>query len=58
MSSSVRRRIVPQGPNPARGDVNAQDVVDNGKARREAALAAQRMDRYQPAPVQPAALVE
>lgn len=32
VSSSVRRRIVPQGTNPARGEVNAQDVVDNGRA--------------------------
>ena len=32
VSSSARRRTVPQGPNPARGEVNAQDVVDNGRA--------------------------
>lgn len=32
VSSSARRRIVPQGPNPMRGDVNAQDMVDNGRA--------------------------
>ena len=32
---------------------NAQDVVDHGRARRDAALG-----HYQPAPVQPAALVD
>ena len=32
---------------------NAQDVVDHGRARRDAALG-----RYQPAPVQPAASVD
>ena len=32
VSDSARRRIVPQGPNPAHGEVNAQDVVDNGRA--------------------------
>ena len=30
--SSARRRNAPQGPNPACGEVNAQDVVDNGRA--------------------------
>ena len=57
MSSSARRRIVPQGPNLVHGDMNTQDMVDNGRARREAALAAQHTGRYQPAPVQPAASV-
>ena len=32
VSSSARRRNVPQGPNPAHGGANAQDVVDNGRA--------------------------
>ena len=32
VSSSARRRDAPQGPNPARGGTNAQDVVDNGRA--------------------------
>ena len=32
VSSSARRHNAPQGPNPARGEVNAQDVVDNGRA--------------------------
>ena len=58
VSSSARRRNVPQGPNPTRGEVNAQDVVDNGRARREAALAAQYAGRYQPASVQQAASVD
>ena len=58
VSNSARRRIVPQGPNSSRGEVSAQDVVDNGRARREAALAAQHTGRYQPAPVQPAASVD
>ena len=58
VSSSARRRIGPQGPNPARGDVNAQDVLDNGRARKEAAFTAQHTGRYQPAPVQPAASVD
>ena len=31
VSSSARRRNAPQGPNLARGEVNAQDVVDNGR---------------------------
>ena len=44
VSSSARHRNVPQRPNLARGEVNAQDVVDNGRARREAALAAQHTD--------------
>ena len=56
--SSARRRNAPQGPNPARGGANAQDMVDNGKARREAELAARYAGHHQPAPVQPAASVE
>ena len=32
VSSSARRRNVPQGPNPAHGGANAQDVVGNGRA--------------------------
>ena len=32
VSSSARHRNAPQGPNPARGEVNAQEVVDNGRA--------------------------
>ena len=32
VSSSARRCNVPQGSNPMRGEVNAQDVVDNGRA--------------------------
>jgi len=40
VSSSARSHDVPRGPNPARGGTNAQDVVDNGRARREAELAA------------------
>ena len=58
VSSSARRHNVPQGPNPACGEVNAQDVVDNGRARREAALATQYAGRYQPGLVQPVASVD
>ena len=32
VSSNARCRNVPQGPNLARGEVNAQDMVDNGRA--------------------------
>ena len=51
VSSSAWRREAPRGANPANGGRNAQDVVDNGRARREAALVAQYTGRYQPAPV-------
>ena len=57
-SSSARRRGAPRGPNPANDGLNAQDVVDNGRARKEAVLAAQHAGRHQPAPVQPAASVD
>ena len=42
------------------GGMNALDVVNNDRARREAELAAQLAAQYanQPAPVQPAASVE
>ena len=53
VSSSARNHDAPRGPNPAHGGANAQDVVDHGRARRDAALG-----RYQPAPVQPAASVD
>ena len=61
VSSSARNRDAPRGPNPARGGANAQDVVDNGRARREAELAAQLAAQYtnhQPTPVRPMMLVE
>ena len=45
VSSSMRNRNAPRGPNPAGGGANAQDVVDNGRALREAKLAAQYVDR-------------
>ena len=32
VSSSARHRDAPRGPNPANGGLNAQDVVDNGRA--------------------------
>ena len=51
VSSSARNRDAPRGPNPVRGGANAQDLVDNGRARREAALAAQYAGHHQPAPV-------
>ena len=53
VSSSARNRNLPRGHNPAGGGGDAQDVVDHGRARRDAALG-----RYQPAPVQPAASVD
>ena len=31
VSSSARHRDAPRGPNPARGGMNAQDVVNNGR---------------------------
>lgn len=37
--------------NPARDGANAQDMVDNGRARREAELAVQYADHHQPTPV-------
>ena len=46
VSSSARCQDAPQGPNPALGWVNAQDVVDNGRARTDAALAAQNMGHH------------
>ena len=60
VSSSEWRRDAPRGPNPANGGLNAQVVVNNGRARREAELAAQLAAQYQnqPAPVQPAMSVE
>ena len=57
MSSSARRRNSPRGHNPAGGGANAQDVVDHGRARREAELAALHAAR-QPTPVRPTASVE
>ena len=41
MSSSARNRNPPRGHNPEGGGANAQDVVDHGRARQEAELAAQ-----------------
>ena len=61
VSSSARRRDAPRGPNLAHGGLNAQDVVNNGRARREAELAVQLAAQYQnhqTAPVQPKASVE
>ena len=61
MSGSARNRDAPRGPNPAHGGTNAQDVVDNGRARRETELAAQLAAQYanhQTAPVRPTMSVE
>ena len=60
VSGSAWHRDTPQGPNPVHGGMNALDVVNNDRARREAELAAQLAAQYanQPAPVQPAASVE
>ena len=57
MSSSGRNRNPPRGHNPAGGGVNAQDVVDQGRARREAVLAAQ-YTAHQHSPVRPTASME
>ena len=57
MSSSARRRNSLRGHNPAGGGANVQGVVDHGRARREAELAALHGAR-QPTPVHPTASVE
>ena len=57
VSSSARHRNSPRGHTPAGGGANAQDVVDHGRARREAELVAQHAAR-QLTPVCPTALVE
>ena len=46
VSSSARCRDAPLGPNPVHGGLNAQDVVNNGRAQREAELAAQLAAQY------------
>ena len=57
VSSSARHRNSPQGHNPTGGGANVQDVVDHGRARREAELAAQHAAR-QLTPVHPTTSVE
>ena len=57
VSSSARRQNSPRGNNPAGGGANAQDVVDHGRARREAELTARHGAR-QHTPVHPTASVE
>ena len=57
MSSSARRSNSLRGQNLAGGGANAQDVVDHGRARREAELAALHGAR-QHTPVHPTASVE
>ena len=57
VSSSERNRNAPRRPNLADGGADAQDVVNNGRALREAELAAQHMDR-QLSPVRPTTSVE
>ena len=57
MSSSARHHNSSRGHNPTGGGANAQDVVDHGRARREAELAAQHAAR-QPTPVRSTASVE
>ena len=57
VSSSARNRNPPRGHNPAGGSVDAQNVVDQGRARREAELAAQYAAR-QLTPVRPTTSVE
>ena len=53
VSSSAQHRDTPRGHNLACGGMNARDLVNNGRARREAELAAQLAAQYQnqPAPV-------
>jgi hypothetical protein len=55
--SSEQRRNQPRGHDPARGGVDAETLVDQGRARREAELAAQ-LEAQQQSPVYPPALVE
>ena len=57
MSSSGRNHNPPRGHNPAGGGADAQNVVDQGRARREAELAAQYAAR-QPTSVRTTTLVE
>lgn len=57
MSSSARHRNSPRGHNPAGGGANAHDVVDLGRAHREAELAARHRTR-QHTLVHPTASVE
>ena len=57
MSSSARDRNPPHERNPADGGANAQNVVDQGRARREAELAAQYAT-HQPSPIRPTTSVE
>ena len=56
MSNSARDRNPPRGHNPASG-ANAQDLVDQGRARREAELAAQQA-AHQYSPIYPSTSVE
>ena len=53
VSSTEQRRNQPHGHDPTRNGANAQDLVDQGRARREAELAA-----HQHAPVYPTASIE
>ena len=57
VSSSGRNHSPPHGHNSAGGGADAQNVVDQGRARREAELAAQYVAR-QPTPVRSTTSVE
>ena len=57
MSRSGWNHNPPRGHNPAGGGADAQNVVDQGRARREAELVAQYAAR-QPTPVRPTTSVE
>jgi hypothetical protein len=57
VSSSERHRNQPRRPDPPRAGNDAQALVDQGRARREAELAAQLAAQQQP-PVYPSASVE
>ena len=57
MSSSGRNHNPPRGHNSEGGGADAQNVVDQGRARREAELVAQYATR-QPTPVRPTTSVE
>lgn len=61
VSSSVQNPDTPRRPNLARGGANARDVVDNGRARREAESAAHiaaQYENHQTASVRPTTSVQ
>ena len=57
VSSNARNRDPPHGTNPAGGAGDAQEVVNQARARREAKLAVQH-EAHQLTPVRPTTSVE